>query len=117
MAVTQLDSPLVIIFTVVRIYYPAHFDLTSDLEGNQTYYFDSGSGFTPTTDFDVAMSYVMDNLGTLGNGYSNEYEIQRIQAFQSVVFQLLGWKTCYILMLMMRVARSTTLYYQMVKST
>ena len=56
--------------------YPAHFDLTSDLEGNQTYYFDSGSGFTPTTDFDVAMSYVMDNLGTLGNGYSNEYEIK-----------------------------------------
>ena len=52
--------------------YPANADLTSGTGG---YFYDPGSGFTPTNDFDLAMSYVMDNLGTMGNGVGSEYDI------------------------------------------
>jgi hypothetical protein len=53
--------------------YPANADLTAS--GSQTYYHDPGTGFTSTTDFDVAMSFVMDNSGTVGNGFGSEYLI------------------------------------------
>ena len=53
--------------------YPANADLTAS--GSQTYYHDPGTGFTPTSDFDVAMSFVMDNSGTVGNGFGSEYPI------------------------------------------
>jgi len=52
--------------------YPANADLTAGTGG---YFYDPGTGFTPTSDFDLAMSYVMDNLGTMGNGVGSEYDI------------------------------------------
>ena len=52
--------------------YPANADLTAGTGG---YFYDPGSGFTPTNDFDQAMSYVMDNMGTMGNGVGSEYDI------------------------------------------
>ena len=52
--------------------YPANADLTA---GTGVYFYDPGSGFTQTNDFDLAMSYIMDNLGTMGNGVGSEYDI------------------------------------------
>ena len=52
--------------------YPANPDLTA---GTGVYFYDPGSGYTQTNDFDQAMSYVMDNLGTMGNGFGSEYDI------------------------------------------
>ena len=62
------------------------------------------------------MSYVMDNLGTLGNGYSNEYEIKEFSIPIGGI-PALGLEDVLYFDANDEVARSTTLYYQMVKST